>query len=133
MLLLALCSKSITEGKQQVVPEQRLERRESAVETPTESGEWDTRSFISLTQNFLVKSGAKVTRQQLCFYLELIGEYNRWSPEEWTLETGFKNFSQKNGETARRIADIQISFWIIRALIGAAIQETPLRGNTPNM
>lgn len=72
-------------------------------------------------QNFLVKSGAKVTRQQLRSYLELIGEYNRWSPDEWTLETGLKNFTQKNAEKAGRIEDNQVSFWIISALIRAVI------------
>lgn len=66
--------------------------------------------FISLTQKFSVKSEAKVTRQQLCSYLELICEYNPWSPGEGTLETEFENFTQKNGEKVGRIEDIHVSF-----------------------
>lgn len=77
--------------------------------------------FISLTQKFSVKSEAKVTRQQLCSYLELICEYNPWSPGEGTLETEFENFTQKNGEKVGRIEDIHVSFQITWALIKAVV------------
>ena len=72
-------------------------------------------------QKFLVKCGAKVTRHKLHFYLQIIRKYYCWSIYEWTLETGFKNFTYKNVEKARRIEDIQVSFGTTSALIRGVI------------
>lgn len=86
-----------------------------------------------------MKTGIKVTRQQLCSCLEVICEYNPCFPNEGKLETAFKDCAQKNGEKTPSIEDIHVSFWIAWALIEVIIisegnlQEIRLRQNITKM
>jgi hypothetical protein len=42
--------------------------------------------FLSLVYHFLLRGGARVSKQQLKDCLEVICEYNPWLPEEDTLD-----------------------------------------------
>jgi hypothetical protein len=52
--------------------------------------------------HFLLQGGARVSKQQLKYYLEVICEYNSWFPEEGVLDEDVWERVHKNAEKMYR-------------------------------